>query len=274
MGDPFRPASTGDPLFPRLKADWFNGVNQAVNAIRGGDIDLAQQMIAGVNHAANYLTVRVVNKSASAINRPGGVLKINGLNFVYADKPKQVFDRPIMKGVTPSSADDDFVVLTKPLKINQPGEGVTAGYVFCRLNYTDEDKEHDKAAPTSSVTYLTSGTEGVPILWRELEDEMGSETTGEQWALVMKGLAVGSSGSSTEWFGRVTEAIGGAIGWAKADAGSGMVQEVDEDGDDVGDPKEVYSRYFNTVPAGIPVYCTDKGDGTHEFKRAGCSTGP
>jgi hypothetical protein len=179
MGDPFRPAARGEPLFDRIaSADWYNGVNRAVKSMQG-DIDLAQQQLPAKQR---YITVEVVNKSGTDIERPGGVLALDSLNFSFEDKPEQVFDRPIFKGIAPTSTSDHFVILTKPLDNNQPGEGILVGAVFCRLDYTDA--EHTSPRP-GSVDHMTSGTSGVPIIWRELEDE--EETTGEQWALVMLG---------------------------------------------------------------------------------------
>jgi hypothetical protein len=188
VSDPFRPANKGEQVLPRLNAGWFNGVNRAVNASRGGDIDLAQQKQARASRDAKSVTVDLINRSGSDIARPGGVLKLNSAAFAFADRPKQVFDTPVLEGVTPTNDDDDFVILKKPLKNGQPGEGVRFGFAVCRLNYTDEAKQHTNARPESgNVNYLTSAGSGVPIVWRELEDENGEDTTGEQWAIVRLG---------------------------------------------------------------------------------------
>ena len=178
MGDPLAPVSKGEPIFPRLTADWWNTVGRAVNTLRGGDVDLAQKQLPTTGDSR--VTVAVVNKSGSDIDRPGGCLSLDGLAFSYADRPNQVFSAPVMRGDTPTG--DDFVILTRPLKNNQPGTAILHGLAFCRLNYTDDT--HDKAT-AGTVNALASSTDGVPILWREKEGD--APTTGEQWALVILG---------------------------------------------------------------------------------------
>src|SRR5262245_1009553 len=112
MPDDFRPFNSGESLPPRFTPGWLNAVNRAAQAARSGNIQQGQQILAA---ASGCVTVRVVNKSGADIDRPGGVLKIDGLAFDYEDNPNQVFSRPVVKGITPTSDTPHFVVLEQPL---------------------------------------------------------------------------------------------------------------------------------------------------------------
>jgi hypothetical protein len=195
QGDAFRPANAGQSVPERLNLEWFNGVNRAVNTLRGGNVDLANNQLSRIG-GTSWITVDLVNKCGSDVG-VGGVLKLDGLNFSFDDKPLQVYDRPLMQGTTPAGGDDEFVILTAPLRANQPGVGVKVGLVFCQLYYADVTGSQNRATPTSITTYLIGGTTGAPILWRELEDESGADTIGVQWALVS--LGGGNSSPSSDY---------------------------------------------------------------------------
>lgn len=236
MSDAFRPASAGDPIAPRISAEWFNGVANAVNTLRGGDVDLAQQQLRTSGHDGT--TVIIVNKSGSDIDHRGGVLKIDGLYFSYADRPKQVYREPELKGVTPSSDDDNFVIVVTPIKNNQPGKGIHTGMAFCRLNVTDDS--HTKAQPTTSTDYLASSDSGATVLWKE------TDTTGEQWALVLLGSGRSANTSALTMMVITTEVSAATGDISSITPGSGAAQSYETDPDTkartpMGDPVDVFN---------------------------------
>ena len=104
----------------------------------------------------------------------------------------------------------------------------------------------------------------------------GSIPNGETWR-----LSITRSGStySLKWaadttpdndeaFGYITVELQAATGLAVANAGPGMAQEVDENGNSLGSPVEIWNRHFNKVAVNVTVYWKKS---TGEFKRAGCA---
>lgn len=100
----------------------------------------------------------------------------------------------------------------------------------------------------------------------------GSFQTGSFF--VQRPVGVASTADTTardEVFGYITTELQAATTLALADAGTGMAQEVDDAGDDVGSPVPIWNRHFNRVALNVTVYW-DRATG--EFLRAGCSPKP
>lgn len=84
----------------------------------------------------------------------------------------------------------------------------------------------------------------------------------------------GSGGGAGEVgfdFGRVVEEISAATGWAREDWGTGQIQRVDDDGEDVGDPIVVQNRYPNSVPVDSAAWFLAK-DNDFFYVNSGCLT--
>ena len=74
-------------------------------------------------------------------------------------------------------------------------------------------------------------------------------------------------------YGVITTACDPAVGWSLDDAGEGGFQELDVNGDPVGDPETILNRYFNEVPVGAPAWVIDGVDPEHAvLVNAGCTT--
>jgi hypothetical protein len=187
--DPLAHVSQGEAIFPRMTAQWWNEVTDAVKVARGGQIDLAREQLAA-RTAPHQLTADVVNKAGADILSPGGVLKLSGPIDTLTSNPSMVYDRPLFKGVTPTGNDDYFALLPDSLLQDGWASGVIHGFTFTQLYYSDTSSLHTKAAPGTLTSYLVSGNNGLPIIWREKQDQSGSGTAGLQWALVFMSLGV------------------------------------------------------------------------------------
>lgn len=187
--DPLAHVSQGESIFPRMTAQWWNEVTDSVKLAKGGKIELARDQLAARN-APYQLTVDVVNQSGADIIAPGGVLKISAPIDTLTSNPGMVYERPLFKGLTPTGNDDYFVLLPDLLLQNGWAHGVIHGFTYTQIYYSDTTSAHTKAAPGTLTSYLLSGNNGLPIIWREKQDQTGSSTVGLQWGLVFMSLGV------------------------------------------------------------------------------------
>ena len=140
-------------------------------------------------------------KNASGSDRlPGQPLGLKGPITPYATDGNQVYQRPTVEGVTPTTAHSDkFVVCTAKIANGGVGPAVLLGATWAKVFVNNETHTHAKIKD-ATATYLESGTDGVPIVWKEAG-------TGEKWALILLGGG-GGSGSAFTQRAIVTEAAG------------------------------------------------------------------
>lgn len=187
------------------------------------------------------------------------------------------FQSPIIEGVTPTTADHSskFVITQHSCYKDGGVDGRSLGFTFVKVSVTDTS--HDFAAvKDSDTTQLKSATTGPCEIWwledeHEDEDPIDSDHPQTLWALVKMGGGGGGTGEINAKFGRAAGIISKATGWALDDAGTGDWQELDDDGDPVGDPIQVKNRYFDDIPEDTPVYVIS---GLAFVLNAGCTAGP
>lgn len=162
----------------------------------------------------------------------------------------------IAMGPIEAATYDGETILTRGV-----GYGVMPQAWWAKINVTDADHTHGSP---STGTLLTSGTNGLQIIWKE-------SGTGEKWAVV----AMSGGGTETHWgivgSGGISALSG--ISGSTLTPGSGTVQEYNSDGTIKSGVTETWYNWMNTaIPQHTPVLGNRESDGQIWVKVAGCDT--
>jgi len=174
-GDVMKKVQPGDQL--KIPAETFNTFIDAARAYRTGRQNLG---VFSRPEPCDRNVVRIKNNSGADRDR-FDVLGIDTPLFIYADNPTEFQNRPALKGVAPTLADQlgRVAVLLEPASAGAIARAVISGIVPCKvyvnINTAVPAWADIEAGTMNHLVAKSSGT--ARVLWR-------AAGTGEQWALV------------------------------------------------------------------------------------------
>lgn len=186
-GDPLSRVSPGDAI-PHSAETW-NAILEAARQFRGGGVGRLGGARVDYDQMTPALTIDVRNDTGSTLLQ-WGVLKLSTPLILPDSFPLDAQDAPAFIGITPTASADIVAIAHHGAATGETVRATVAGVAVCKINVTNA--AHTFASPTTSATYLLSGTSGLyPILWKETG-------TGSKMAIVLMGSGSSStSGVST-----------------------------------------------------------------------------
>jgi hypothetical protein len=205
MSDPLKKVKPGDPL--KIPASTFNTFIDTARDFRARQQATSQQPRPGVKRDA---VVYVRNNSGADRGR-FDVLGINTPVFTPSDALEAFQGGPALAGVTPTAAHGGrFMVMLTPTANGAIGTAMIDGVCAVKVNVTDEAHAFADVAD-GQAGYLASGSSGsAAILWKE-------SGTGQKWAIVRLGNAVGDTSPSDSYWMAVTGFGTISDGWDSID---------------------------------------------------------